>query len=1062
MTLERSDLRTNEERYRTLFESLDEVVWEATLQGMLLHLNQAAESVYGRPLDELRSNPNFWIEAVHPEDKALAEASANGLFNEGRAEVEYRIVRPDGSIRWLWDRKQAIRDDAGNTTSFGGVCTDITELKLTDEALQESERFASKVVEFSLTGIYIYDFEKQKNTFINPRYTSLTGYTLEALQGMTGQEFLSLFHPCDLDTVMRHLEQVVQAGEGEGVEIEYRFRKADGAWLWCLSLVTVFDRNPDGTARLMMGSFLDITARKQIDEALRTSRENYRSLFEQAVEGIYQLSLKGGFLRVNPALAEIYRYETPQAMLLDFSAKGPEALRYDSPNRCREFLDLLEKNSSVADFESQIHCNDKEIRWISENARVVRDAAGETSHIEGFVEDITERKHTEEALLESEAKFRGISASAQEAILMMDDQGAVAYWNKAAEQIFGYSAEEAMGRDLHNLLAPRKYYEAFKKGFDLFKKTGQGPAVGKTLELEALRKDGSKFPMELSLSSVKVKDKWIAIGILRDITERIQAEEAIRGTAQRYRTVFDSVADTIQIYDFGGNLHDVNRAGCERLGYSKEELLTMRVSDINVVESVEGVQDRMKLLREQGHLSFDVTHRHRDGTHIEMEMNSQVIDLDGKPMVFCVGRDVTERKQAEEELRQREARFSLLAESLDEVFWLGEAQEDGIWRLVYVSPAVEKLFGVTSKQVYASNEVWFKAVHEDDLERVEQTMEDFLQNSESYNIEYRLRLPDDNIRWIWARGSMVCDTNGKHCHTVEISQDITQRREMERRSGLNQKLESIGQLAAGIAHEINTPTQYVGDNTRFLQDAFKDVNVLLERYGALLRATKEDDRFREMATGVEETATEIDLEFLQEEIPKAIEQTLEGVDRVATIVQAMKRFSHPESGEKKPVDINEAIESTVTVARNEWKYVAEVELDLDRNLPPVPCSPGDFNQVILNMVVNAAHAIAAQGNKDTKMGLITLSTRLMDGFAEIRIRDTGTGIPAELQDKVFDPFFTTKDVGKGTGQGLAIAQDIIVNKHHGDIHLESNVGMGTEFIIRLPLHTEARNEGKKA
>ncbi len=195
-----------------------------------------------------------------------------------------------------------------------------------------------------------------------------------------------------------------------------------------------------------------------------------------------------------------------------------------------------------------------------------------------------------------------------------------------------------------------------------------------------------------------------------------------------------------------------------------------------------------------------------------------------------------------------------------------------------------------------------------------------------------------------------------------------------------------------------------------------------------------------------------DLDYVTEEIPRAIAQTTEGVERVAKIVRAMKDFAHPGSDEKVPVNLNAAIESTVTVSRNEWKYVADVKTDLDPDLPPVPCLLSQLNQAMLNMIVNAAHAIAETVKVAGQKGLITIASRRDGDAAEIRITDTGTGIPEEIRPKIFDPFFTTKEVGKGTGQGLAIARSVVVGKHQGTIAVESEVGKGTTFIIRLPLH----------
>jgi PAS domain S-box-containing protein len=272
-----------------------------------------------------------------------------------------------------------------------------------------------------------------------------------------------------------------------------------------------------------------------------------------------------------------------------------------------------------------------------------------------------------------------------------------------------------------------------------------------------------------------------------------------------------------------------------------------------------------------------------------------------------------------------------------------------------------------------------------------------------------------------------------------LKQTLEERDRLEDNLRQAQKLEAIGQLAAGIAHEINTPTQYVGDNLRFLRESFGELDGLLDRLVKLGGET---------AAGV---LSEADFDYLKEEIPRALDQSLEGVDRVAKIVRAMKEFSHP-AREKTATDLNRAIQSTITVASNEWKYVAEVETDLDANMPSVHCSPAEFNQVVLNMIVNAAHAITdVVGDGGKGKGKIRVKTHAVGDWAIIEISDSGSGMPAHVQQRIFEPFFTTKEVGKGTGQGLAIAHNVIVDKHGGTIKVSSEPGKGTTFTIRLPI-----------
>ena len=295
--------------------------------------------------------------------------------------------------------------------------------------------------------------------------------------------------------------------------------------------------------------------------------------------------------------------------------------------------------------------------------------------------------------------------------------------------------------------------------------------------------------------------------------------------------------------------------------------------------------------------------------------------------------------------------------------------------------------------------------------------------------------------------------------SIHVARDITNRKQVEKeqkklQSQLlhAQKLESVGRLAAGIAHEINTPTQYIGTNIDFLDEAFGDAGKLVSHLQTLLLAEKKGELSPALFQEARQAMDDVDWDYLAAEIPNAIGQSRIGVKRVTSIVRAMKEFSHPGSKDKVALNLNSIIQTTITVATNEWKYVAAVKTDLDPDLPSIPCLSDELGQVILNMVVNAAHAIAEKlgENPEGEKGTITFTTKHDGEWVELRISDTGAGIPEAIRQRIFDPFFTTKQVGKGTGQGLAIVHDVITEKHQGTIALESEVGVGTTFIIRLP------------
>jgi PAS domain S-box-containing protein len=279
-----------------------------------------------------------------------------------------------------------------------------------------------------------------------------------------------------------------------------------------------------------------------------------------------------------------------------------------------------------------------------------------------------------------------------------------------------------------------------------------------------------------------------------------------------------------------------------------------------------------------------------------------------------------------------------------------------------------------------------------------------------------------------------------------VFSDVTKIRELEAQLAAGSRLEAVGQLAAGIAHEINTPMQYIGDNVQFLVKAFDRLRGIVDELNQLM-AGPVTDRDTRLA-GLAEMMTAGKIEFVLNRVPRALEQSIDGVGTVARIVRAMKDFSHPGTESKHGVDLNAAIATTIEVCKNEWKYVAEVECDLDESLPLVTCFPGEINQVILNLIVNAAHAIADHRGAGGRIGI---TTQVDGSDLVMTVSDNGGGIPPEVAERVFEPFFTTKEVGRGSGQGLAICRQIVVKHHGGTIYFRTNPGAGTTFEVRLPL-----------
>jgi PAS domain S-box-containing protein len=656
----------------------------------------------------------------------------------------------------------------------------------------------------------------------------------------------------------------------------------------------------------------------------------------------------------------------------------------------------------------------------------------------------------ERALRESEDRFRGAFECAGTGMALVKLTGDFLQVNRALCDFLGYAPEELLTASLHTIV----YHEDQPTIHTLLERLLSGERTHTDFERRFVKKDGATAWGSFTISVMLDADEH-AVGLVvqvHDITERKQAAAALQRSEAFSRAITDNAQDLIMVVNAEQTWLYANPSHFAILGYTPDELIGINSRTIIHPDDLDRVQRAATAVSKDGQARMiEVRFRHKNGTWRHMEshdalMRSTSGALEG---IVVTSRPIDDRILAEQTLQAAYAETELFLNSIPSIL-IGL---DGTGRVTRWNRTAAKALGmqdhtVMGKTLDNCGIKWGRIDMKSEVGR-------WLATDAVYRCDSLTYERDGETRFLALNVIRIPAEDNKGARFIVTGADVTERKLLEEQLRQAQKLEAIGQLAAGVAHEINTPTQYIGDNARFLKDSWEPIAGLLNLCRAMRQEGADGPVSIESLSKFDRLFEQADLEYLLKEIPQAIEQSLDGVQRVAKIVRAMKEFSHPGSQEKSAVDVNKAIETTITVARNEWRYVAEMVTHLDENLPLAPCLAGELNQVILNLIVNAAHAIAeVVGESTEKKGNITITTSHKEGWVEIAISDTGSGIPEEIRSRIFEPFFTTKTVGKGTGQGLTLAHSLIVKRHQGQLWFETETGKGTTFFIRLPL--EAR------
>ena len=691
--------------------------------------------------------------------------------------------------------------------------------------------------------------------------------------------------------------------------------------------------------------------------------------------------------------------------------------------------------------------------WVLDTGKVLaRDEYGQPLRALGICLDVTERKHGVQLLARAKEESDAIIRNFLDTLIVVSMSLRVVRVNQTTCELLGYSEDELIDKPVAELFhdAPEHVHGVF--AFYAAPQPIAAPAGAilpninlcsllhseelRNVELCYRRKDGSRLPMSFNISLLK-NDQSEVTGVVagaKDISNLRHAFNKINDQKKYIETLFDIVSVGLIVVSPAQEIVKSNQAFKAMIEtWANRLYLTRDECARNLVA---------KILEEQTEESSFTVSLQRDEAAAYFRCSSTGISaLDGIASVIAID-DVTSERVAEE---AKKFLAAVIEQTGDAVLITGIDEV-----IHYVNPAVVKTTGYSADELIGSTPSILRGDLVDD--QLLETMRAALADGQCWSGQLRNRRKDGAIIDEDVTISPIRNEEGELTHYVAIWRDVTEMTNLQRQLIQAQKLEAIGQLAAGIAHEINTPMQYVQNNVTFFEQRFEEIKALLTSL-----AVCDPDRLPEPTA---RHLDEVDLEYILEEIPAGIQETHDGINRVVKIVAAMKEFSHPGGSEKHSTDLNHALESTLLVCRNEWKYAADATVDFAEDLPPVPCHPDMLNQAVLNLVINAAHAIQArQILEPGHQGRIVLSTRQCGDWVEIRVGDNGGGIPEEIQLRIFDPFFTTKEVGKGTGQGLAIVNDIIVKKHNGAATFVTEPGQGTTFILRLPMTNTRQSEG---
>jgi PAS domain S-box-containing protein len=944
-----------------------------------------------------------WSQFFAPEARPVITAAVQAAIDAGTPfDLELPLVTGQGRRIWVCAQGIAKRRD-GKTIRLYGAFQDITGRKRTETALRESEARFRTIFEEAPLGAALIDSLTGHICEVNPRFADIAGQTRAAMASI---DWMSITHPDDVQEDLDRMA-LLNAGKIPGFNMNKRYRRPDGSYVWInMTIAPLTSDDKRHPQHLCM--IEDITERRRVEDALRQAEEKYRSIFDHALNGIYQTTPNGTFITANPAMAHILGYTSPEeltAQLTDVASLG-----YADRAGRAEFLRLLERDGVVQGLEYEALCKDGRRRWVSENARAVRNAEGVVQYYEGTLTDITERKQEEEA----KGRLVSILNATPDLVSIADPEGRFVYLNDAGRKMLGIEKLADLTRynlrEFHDVASVQAILNA-----GLPTAMREGAWSGETTFVAL---DGHATTVSQVILAHQAPNGTVTYlsTIARDITQRRQTEDALRRHEQL-------LAQSQHMAHLGSWTHDLETGlitwsdelfriyGVLSDGFAPtvdsflslihpDDRSTMRLTIATMLSEKRSVQAAFRVVLP-------------DGTIREIEaINDVQVNAENQPIrLIGTAQDVTERKKAEATMSLESAALNAAANAIV------ITDRDGV--IQWVNSAVTASSGYDISEALGKNprDLFKSGVH--DRAFYEQMWATLVAGN-VWRGEMVNRRKDGTHYTEDTTITPIKDDRGAISHFIAVKQDITERKQLEQQFLRAQRLESIGTLAGGIAHDLR--------------------NVLgpIVMSADLLRLAATDDDSRSLIDTIGVSA-----------------------QRGADMATQMLSFARGLEGRRVPVQVRHLIRELEKFARESFPKEIRIRTTASKDLWTVLGDPTQLHQVLLNLCVNARDAMPEGGTLTITADNATFDAKYAAAnidaqagpYVVIQIEDTGMGIPRVIIDKIFDPFFTTKAVGQGTGLGLSTSLTI-VKQHGGFLRVTSEPGVGTRFRMCLPAQPE--------